>query len=214
MRLLRREGQALIELAVFGAVALAALGFLMRIGLRMHFDQEIRMAAFRRGLAAAGADNGTTDADALGTLYYYVASRQMANPNDGYMSLPRTRTEASAFVEWGDRFTYAYDGAGDAGRKTETLYVVRSNGTEQEFRASDFPRDETWRFGPIVFIRHAFTSIVNQGVTTNTSTASIAETGAGSVLNSGTTTCDSTTVMANGGTPVGGCVSSGTSVAW
>src|SRR3989338_1385595 len=114
------RGQALLELAIFGMVALASLGFLIRVGMQMNYDQEIRMAAFRRALAAAAAYNGTTQ-DAIAATYHYASDRQMPNPSDGLISLPRSRTEASAFVEWGDRLTFArQDYAGgdeDAGRQ-------------------------------------------------------------------------------------------------
>src|SRR3989338_5082023 len=83
-----RNGQALVELAVFGSILLAALGFLLRVGMKMNYDQEIRMATFRRALAAAHADNGT-DQDAMAVLYYYMSDRQMPDPGDGMMSLPR-----------------------------------------------------------------------------------------------------------------------------
>ena len=112
-----QRGQALLELAIFGMVAIAALGFLIRVGMQMNYDQEIRMAAFRRALAAAAADNGTNQ-DALAVTYYYASDRQMPNPTDGLMTLPRTRTEASAFVEWGQRLTFAHQ---DYERGDETI---------------------------------------------------------------------------------------------
>src|SRR3989338_10090923 len=101
------------------------------------------MAAFRRALAAAAADNGTTQ-DALAVTYHYASDRQMPNPTDGLMTLPRTRTEASAFVEWGQRLTFAHEdtsGANeDTGRATSQKIIVRSNGAEQTFRQNDFVR--------------------------------------------------------------------------
>lgn len=219
-----RRGQALIELAVFGAVALAALGFLIRMGMKMGQDQEIRMAAFRRALAAGYADNAQATAygptsgtgDAVGTLYHYIADRQMPNPNDGFALLPRARSEASAFVEWGDRFTMAYRGPGDSGRQTEMKYVVRANSTEQEFGVSDFPHDLLFSgptpIGPITVAVNAFEGISRESTTTNSSGASIDQ--AASALTSGTTTCSTTTINTLAGDTISGCVSSGTSLDW
>ncbi len=209
-----RSGQALVELAVFGTIALAALGFLIRIGMQMNYDQEIRMAAFRKGLAAAAADNGT-DEDSLGTLYHYIANRQMPNPTDGFMTMPRSRTEASGFVEWGDRLTYAYDiNSGDAGRKTQTKYVVRSDDTERTFRGSDFAQDIPTI--PGVVVNPAFTSITRDSTTTNTSGGSITQGGASTSLTSGTHTTSTTVIntKAPGGDTVASNLASGSNVTW
>lgn len=216
MRMRRRSGQALVELAVFGAIALAALGFLIRVGMRMNYDQEIRMAAFRRSLAAARADNGTWQ-DALGTLFHQIADRQMPNPSDGFLTLPRTRTEASGFAEWGDRLTFAYDiDEGDRGRLTQPLYVVRSNNTEQRFRADDFPRDINFRIGRIGVYIDAFESITREASTKNRSNATITQNNTSSGVASNTRTTSSTTVNTRPGVDgrVPSSVSSGTSVSW
>lgn len=196
-------GQALLEFAIFGVVTLAALGFLIRVGMTMNFDQEIRMAAFRRALAAAHAEN-STDQDAMAVAYHYMSDRQMPNPTDGFMSLSRTRTESSAFVEWGDRLTFAYEIQGNdaAGRKTQPRVVVRSNNVEQEFRQNDFPDDEDG-------LGEAFRGVVSEATTTNDSKATLSQTVVGASLASTTTTCSDTTLNTKSSDHIGSCVSGG-----
>ena len=175
-------GQALLEMAIFGMAALAALGFLVRVGMKMNYDQEIRMAAFRRALAAAGADNGTTQ-DAMAVAYHYTLTRQMPNPSDGFMSLPRSRTEASAFVVWGDRLTFAYetdDLNSDAGRETQPLVVVRLNDTVEEHRQNDF---ELPAGGP----GQALQGVLTESETWNTAEGTITQTESTSTLDNNNT---------------------------
>lgn len=141
------RGTALLELAVFGGLTLAALGLLIRIGMQANFDQEIRMGAFRRALAAAAADDhrgpqGDTQ-DAMSVSYYYMLDRQTPNPSDGFLSLNRARSHASAFVERGRWLTFGYEAPGDpeAGQRTHPRVLVRLNDQEQRFRDNDFPCD-------------------------------------------------------------------------
>ncbi len=188
-----------------GVVCLAALGFLIRIGMKANYDQEIRMAAFRRALKAAEVDNGT-DQDSLGTLYHYIAARQMPDPNDGFLTLPRGRTEASAFVEWGDRLTMAY-GDGDPaidtskGRLTQERILVNNNGNEQEFRSEDFQESGTFSdgIGPPVVVT-AIPRLIDTYTVTNTAGGTtITQTTGGSVFTgSSAATSDSTCVNTQG----------------
>jgi len=147
------RGQALLELAIFGMIAMAALGLLVRIGLQANFDQEVRMGAFRRALAAAAADDarspmGTTQ-DAMSVSYYYMLDRQMPNPSEGFVGLSRNRTHASAFVERGPWLTFAYEEPDsptadrDAGRRTHPRVIVRLNETEESYRDNDLPCDNS-----------------------------------------------------------------------
>jgi len=165
-----RSGQAMLELAIFGVVAIAALGFLIRIGMQANYEQETRMAAFRRSLAAAVADDaagpdgiiGTADdiiaQDARATTAHVISHRQMPTPSDGYAAMPRMRSEASAFVVWGDRLTFSYmvdadedgypdlvDITGDLkpdpvdeGQKTRQQIIVRVDESEVSFRQDHF----------------------------------------------------------------------------
>ena len=208
------RGQALLELAVFGASALAAIGFLIRVGLRMNYDQEVRMAAFRRAMAAAGADNGT-DQDAMGTLFYYASSRQMPNPGDGYTSLTRDRSEASGFVEWGNKLSYAFESDNiipmspdsDMGRKTQPLIVVRQDHTEKAFRQDDIPDDESLPAGDAEIGLGAFHGVVTKSDMTNTVTAaSVSQADGVSNLDPGSTITSATTYVntKTGAVPVPG----------
>ncbi len=205
-----RAGQAMVELAIFGAVGIAALAFLINVGMRLNYDQEIRMAAFRQALAAAHADNGT-DQDAPGTVFHYILQRQAPNPGDGMMLLPRMRTEASAFVEWGDRFTFAFERSDfaheDIGYKTQPLIVVRSDGQQVSYHQDDQLHDIV--MGPLTF--EAAQGIVNKSITTADVSGTITQTGAGSQLTSGGQTCTTTTLNTfDAGPPsVSSCVPTG-----
>ena len=204
-RLRSRSGQALLEMAIFGMAALAALGLLIRVGMEMNYNQEVRMGAFRRALAAAASDNDT-DEDAMAVAYHYILHRQMPNPSDGYISMPRNRTEASAFAEWGDRLTFAYEVNNDKtkGRKTQPLYVVRSDGAMRTFRQQDWPHDSG--------NAKAFRGFVTASTTSNNVSGSIAQSGSGSSGNSSTGTSSSTTL--GNGDGIGSSVGSSNGVGW
>ena len=204
-----QRGQALLELAIFGMVAIAALGFLIRVGMQMNYDQEIRMAAFRRALAAAAADNGTTQ-DAIAVTYHYASDRQMPNPTDGLLSLPRSRSEASAFVEWGDRLTFAHqDHEGDdenAGQATQQKIIIRSNGNETVFRQKDLPTPgcDPSDVG-CLFITGTDMRLIKKSETRNGSSGGAGQTNTGSWASTPTTTTSTTWVNTKGGgegTPV------------
>ncbi|MFH0940745.1 MAG: hypothetical protein V1840_02690 [Candidatus Omnitrophota bacterium] len=64
MRLLQiHNGQALVELAVFGAFFLMLLGVLLSYGIKYNFQQKAQMTAFRRALKiASDQDRGTGSA--------------------------------------------------------------------------------------------------------------------------------------------------------
>ncbi len=206
-----------MELAIFGTIALAALAFLLKIGIRMNHDQEIRMAAFRRALVAARSDNGT-DQDAMGTTFYYVSNRQMPDSTDSYMAPSRQRSEASAFVEWGDRLTFAHelneDGDDIFGYKTQPLIVVRSDGAEREFRQDDFPDDITTSVGPIDITLLAATGIVQDARTTSSTSGVITSSGGGSSLLSGSSATSTTNLLTKAGDSISSSVGSGTGVSW
>ena len=203
-------GQAMVEMAIFGAVGIAALAFLINVGMRLNYDQEIRMAAFRQALAAAHADNGT-DQDAPGTVFHYILQRQAPNPGDGMMLLPRMRTEASAFVEWGDRFTFASEFSDNlpdnTGYKTQPLIVVRSDDQQVSYHQDDQLNDIV--MGPMTF--QAAEGIVNHSTTKATVNATIIQSGAGSQLTSGGQTCTTTKLNTwdSGPPSVGSCVPTG-----
>lgn len=202
MRRSSRRGQSMVETAVFGAIAVAALGFLIRVGLRVNYDQEIRMGAFRRALHAAHADNGT-DADAVATLYHYIAHRQLPDPEDGSAAMHRVRTAGDGFVVWGDRLTFAYgdgDRATPEGRNTQEAVIVRSDYTQIELRAEDFPTDEEAPFAEeLPGASLATRGLVIQSSLTNTSTGDLVHVGTASgfpdtTVSATTSTSSSTTL--------------------
>lgn len=206
-------------MAIFGAIALGALGFLIRVGMKMNHDQEIRMAAFRRALVAARFDNGT-DGDALGTLYYYVSDRQSPDPNDGFMSLPRVRTQASGFVEWGDRFTFAHGDRmvnQDRGRKTRLLAIARVNTTESKFlRADDFPETaDGWTDEScLACVKVAFRGIMAKSSLTNTTSGTITQNAANTKATSSNQAGSSVTLNTKTPVTVGSSLSTGASANW
>lgn len=209
------RGQALLELAVFGMVTLAALGFLIRLGMQMNHEQEVRMGAFRRALAAARADDGTSQ-DAMAVAYHLVLDRQMPNPSDGFMTLSRGQTQASAFVEVGDRLTFAYEDPNNpnslAGRKTQPRFIVRVNEREESYRQNDFPADGDLFPGSVAnraFIRESVS-------TTTTPNSTIEQTATASRISSSTQThsCVVVNTKAAAGEQVCSDIASGTNVTW
>lgn len=50
---MRKKGQAIVEMAIFGSILIFILGLLAQLGLRMGFQQDTMMQAFRRALTAA-----------------------------------------------------------------------------------------------------------------------------------------------------------------
>lgn len=193
----RANGQALTEFGIMAGIVLAALAFLVRVGMKMNYDQEIRMASFRRAMAAAQADNGT-DRDAMGTTVHYISHRRMPNPSDGFRLMPRNRTEASAFVEWGDRLSFAFEHRGNPlGYQTQPKIVVRSDGTEQEYRLSDWARPAEGT--GITAVSGVVGGSAGGGVTasySNTGGGTITQTQAGSSLSSSTSTSGTTSLNA------------------
>ncbi len=83
-------GQALVELAIFGSVMLGALAFLVRVGMTWNFQQEVRIASFRRALATSHNDDAkmrgidgeaetewsTGVHDAVATTFLAISDRQ------------------------------------------------------------------------------------------------------------------------------------------
>lgn len=134
----RQRGVHLTELAIFGGITVAAVGFLLRAGLTMNYEQEVRMAAFRRCLHAARGDDSTFD-DAVGTSVLVHQSRMSVNPGGG-MSSPRFDTLASAYCVAGDRLTFAYqDDVADVAPGQQRMVVYSNAATPVFLRQEDFP---------------------------------------------------------------------------
>jgi hypothetical protein len=99
-------GQALVEFAIFGSLALLALAFLIQIGLEINYQQEIDQGAFRRALVE-GKEEG--DYESQNLTYIMVRERQMPDPSQPFAIMPRRRTEAASTVVWGERLAHLAD---------------------------------------------------------------------------------------------------------
>jgi len=78
-----QRGQALLELAIFGSIALLALGALINYGLNADFTQQAMMESFRRALfSAAEAPNPGTPAS---VSYVQLTDRHIPNPSHPFM---------------------------------------------------------------------------------------------------------------------------------
>lgn len=135
----------------------------------------------------------------MAVTHHAIADRQMPNPTDGFMSLPRSRTEASAFVEWGNRLTFAYEDPSSpnapGGRQTQPRTVIRLNGAEESYRQNDFP--ETTVGGGT--ISGAFNGTVTKHELRNNSGGTIDQDEDKTWVSTGTTTTYSTDVNLKGG---------------
>lgn len=93
-----QRGQALLELAIFGSIALLALGALINYGLNADFTQQAMMESFRRALfSAAEAPNPGAP---TGVSYIQLADRHIPNPSHPFMigSVVPVTGEADAVV--------------------------------------------------------------------------------------------------------------------
>ena len=127
----KRAGQALIEFAVFGSLALLALAFMIQIGLRANYQQEIDQQTFRRALDVA---DSYSDIEPVSVSYLQFRDRQIPDPSEGFGIMPRAATTGQAEVVWG-----TYLGFADKDdRRSQPLTIVRVNNAEREFRSDDF----------------------------------------------------------------------------
>ena len=128
------NGQAMIELAIFGSFAILALGFLIQIGLRQNFQQEIEQTAFRRALVLAQEE----DMESQSIQYNYFRNRRLPNPADGFGVTPRSLTQAGATVTWGEWLTYLTDD-----RDSQPRIIVSLDDQDTiDARSEDFPEGE------------------------------------------------------------------------
>lgn len=117
------NGQALVEFAIFGSLFLMALAFLVQIGLRMNYQQEIEQQTFRRAMNAAQQEG---DEESQLTTYYQVRQRQIPDPSDGFAVQPRVRTESSATVVWSEFLTFL-----DRGRDSQPRTLVHLDNADE-----------------------------------------------------------------------------------
>ncbi len=126
------RGQALVEFAIIGSLALLALALLIQVGLRANYQQEIEQQNFRRAMQEAQKED---EEESQAVSVYQVRDRQVPNPADGLGIMSRSRTEASSTVTWGEYLTFL-----DDGRESQPLTVVRLNDQEQRYRAEDLKK--------------------------------------------------------------------------
>lgn len=125
----------MIEIAIFGSIALLALAFMIQIGLRQNFQQEIEQDAFRRALRVAQNEG---DAESQAIQYNYFRNRRIPNPADDFAITPRTLTQAGATVTWGEWLTYLADDRDSQPR----IIVNLDDQSAPEFRSEDFASDK------------------------------------------------------------------------
>ncbi len=134
------RGQALLEFAIMGSLALMALGFFIQIGLRANFQQEIEQQNFRRTMRIAKSHDKNEPQSV--TLQQY-RDRRVPNPTDGLGVMPRTSTNASNTVVWGEFLTFlAVD------RNSQPQIVVQLNDEERRYRAEDMLKENKGGGGP------------------------------------------------------------------
>ena len=131
MRPGNQKGQAMIEFAIIGSTSLLALAFLIQIGLRMNYQQEIEQQTFRLALRRA-QDEGDKESQAI--LYQHIRDREIPEPSSEPTIMPRTSTQASSAVTWGEWLTFLADD-----RDSQPRVVVHVNDTRaDDFRSGDF----------------------------------------------------------------------------
>jgi hypothetical protein len=130
-RRLQARGQALLEFAIFGTLALTALAFLIQLGLRANYQQEVEQQTFRRALRIA---KGEDEVESQAVQVLQFRDRQIPDPSMAFSIMPRTLSQAGASVTWAEHLT-ALD---DKDERSEPLIVFRVNQTERNYRAKDF----------------------------------------------------------------------------
>ena len=145
-------GQAMIEFAIIGSTALMALAFLIQIGLRMNYQQEIEQQTFRLALKRA-QEEGDVESEAI--LYQHIRDREIPDPASEPTIMPRTSTQASSAVTWGEYLTFLADD-----RDSQPRVVVHVNDTRADnFRSGDFEGGGAPKDAPLVrAIHNQFTS--------------------------------------------------------
>lgn len=121
----------MLEFAIVGSVALLALAFMIQIGLRMNYQQEIEQQTFRRAMQVAHSED---DEESRSIQYQHFRERQIPDPSEGFGIMPRTLTQAGATVIWGEYLTYLAD---DRDSESRIIFQVNAD-PPREFRSSDF----------------------------------------------------------------------------
>ncbi len=108
----------MVELAIFGPFALLALAFMIQLGLRMNYQQEIEQQTFRHALRIAKKE-GKNESPSV-TMHQF-RDRELPDLSSGFSFLPRVSTNASATVTWAEHLTRLEEGDPDS----EPRIIVR-----------------------------------------------------------------------------------------
>ena len=99
----KRQGNALLETAIFGAVAIGVLGFFLRT-LSLEFGAiKARQQAFRLCLAHAGDDNGSYPYEPRAVSGFVQDA--VPQPSLGSWETSSTDKRAGCYAEWGQQLT-------------------------------------------------------------------------------------------------------------
>lgn len=204
-KLASSSGQAFIEMAIFGSIALIAMGFLIQVGLGMNYQQELDENTFRRALLMAkcessdhkpnnwcgsvGSING--DGESQATVFTQLRDRQIPSPSLGYGIMPRSMVTSSATATWGQRLTFL-----DDSRDSEPRLVVKVNDRPAEMLRSSDIQDDMIKNIDKHFDAEADYTQTNGGVTLVTSTTTTTDVTLGTSdsrkINSTVSTIDAT----------------------
>lgn len=121
------KGQALVEFAIMGSLALLALAFMIQIGLRQNYQQEIQQQTFRQALSAKPGVESDDDFERQAIQVQHFRDRQIPNPSQGFAVMSRTPTQGSAAVTWGDKLTYLSDDS-----DSRPKIIVRLNNSQTD----------------------------------------------------------------------------------
>lgn len=128
MRCLRhRQGQSVLELAIFGSLFLTLLAGIVSYGLRYNYQQKATMVAFRKALTAT--TTATDDHMGQGS-YTLIVDKHVPNPSDPFGTGSTIPISASESV-LKDGKTYLTYGRDDLPKS-----VVAINGQERIFNTS------------------------------------------------------------------------------
>ncbi len=133
------RGTALMELAIFGAIALSALGFFLRTLASEFGTIHATQDAFRLCLFHAAEDNGVGPYEARSVGGYL----QLAVPSVSLQSWDVSANEVrrSCFVEWGSHLTMSNADGPCAAGKGDPIFFGYSGGNGASFKYSDVPCD-------------------------------------------------------------------------
>lgn len=172
-----RRGQALIEFAIIGSLGLLAMAFLIQMGLRMYYQQELEQQTFRWALRTARNLDEPSRRGPESVSFVHLRNRQVPDPSDGFAMMPRVATQAQSTVTWGRFLTFQTDD-----RESKPRLVLRVDDAEVWFPTEEIPEG-----APLI-----------RGISTTTrARGTSSQTNAASALS--TTTTQETSVQLNAG---------------